>query len=448
MIHDSFRELIQRELDDDLSPEETAVLQAHLITCAECCREREEYSSIAIGLSRLSKVMPERSFVSQITPEMLEQQQPQPVSLPVRRRIAPAWWRGLSVAAVVVLAVGFSSHWHFGVNQQNLSGAQVAQGPDKTPKQQTPTTDTTRPVAELPASSATDQTLPQVAVGQPSTLQTGTVAPPRAPVAAPQSSPSQVQPAKPTDSIRVADAGQHAGKILKPGNGVGILPPTTDNKTLHHTGDNLTSSQQNTGSGVVSPAGDGTIGTSIARVVNVGATPALPDLFNSQLQQQVNRGESLAAWATDTFQVVQHCMTELGFSSTAMELTTVDASRVHVLQSGVLYEVQLVQPFDQGTKGIWRPTRIGRGINETNPVGYEQAILNYFNAQVANGTLTGRQEVFVVSNVEGGRVTVTLNEQHTALYGENIWTDVQYDLTLNQDTAGVWSVIYVKSVQP
>jgi hypothetical protein len=112
VTHDSYREFIQRELDGDLSDEETARLDRHTAGCAECRRERQEYHQLAQGLMSMKAVMPERSFVSQMEfdfDELLRpQSQPTPLQKKGLRRIPTGWWQGLSVAAAVVLAIGFT----------------------------------------------------------------------------------------------------------------------------------------------------------------------------------------------------------------------------------------------------------------------------------------------------------------------------------------------------
>ncbi|MGZ4122436.1 MAG: anti-sigma factor family protein [Tumebacillaceae bacterium] len=449
MTHDDYRELIQRELDDDLSSGELATLEAHLSTCADCRREREEYKSIASGLARLSKVMPERSFVSQITPEMLQPPQQLPPKQSVLRRITPNWYRGLSVAAVVLLAVGFSTQWQFGLSNGHLSGTQVAQGPDKAQTTLPAVQDATHPASDANSSVAPSTPADQqrVAVNTPSSSST-TTSNAGTSAAATQSTSSATNEAtspivvpKSTDSVRVADATSAAEKTHKPASGVGNGTPAP-NKTLTGGNGAITPSTHDadpTG-GVVSITTGGHYGTSALQTITIGATPILPDLFNTQLQQEVNNGQASANWATDSYQVVQRSLTTLGFSANATLMSTDDVSRVHVLQGGVLYEIQLEQPFDNGAKGIWRPTRIGRGINEVSPVGYEQAILDYFNAQITSGAIDGRQEVFVVRSFDHNTISVTVNEQRNITGDEHKWDHVQYDLTLDQDTTGKWSV--------
>src|SRR5690242_7420731 len=127
MTHESYRELIQREIDGDLTAEEVAVLEQHVAACADCHRTWNEYKTLAVTLEKLEFAKPERSFVSQMAPSDLAQFVVKP-----KRRVLPPLWRGLSVAAVVVLAVGVSTHWNFFLDKTSNSGQQVAVAPDKT----------------------------------------------------------------------------------------------------------------------------------------------------------------------------------------------------------------------------------------------------------------------------------------------------------------------------
>lgn len=141
MTHDSYRELIQRELDDDLTFEESTRLDLHTAECAECRREREEYRQLALGLQSLAAVMPERSFVSQMEFDIDEFLRPQPQKpLPLQkkglRRLSAGWWQGLSVAAIVVLAIGLTAHFLPGSSsqmaQQDSRGANPGGKPSPT----------------------------------------------------------------------------------------------------------------------------------------------------------------------------------------------------------------------------------------------------------------------------------------------------------------------------
>ncbi|WP_052035825.1 anti-sigma factor family protein [Tumebacillus flagellatus] len=132
MNHDHYRDLIQRELDDDLSAEETALLDRHVLACAECRTEREEFRQLALGLSSMKPVVPERSFVGSMEFDFDELLRPQPQVTPLQqkgRRLPARWWQGLSVAAVVVLAIGFTAHYLPGMSSQTAqSGGTNANG--------------------------------------------------------------------------------------------------------------------------------------------------------------------------------------------------------------------------------------------------------------------------------------------------------------------------------
>ena len=97
MSHEAYEELISAQLDDSLSPEEEAELEAHLATCPRCRRAKAELKAIH-RLMLDAAAVPPPGLTKRITADLPRQRKN--ANVPWGRRIAP-----LAAAAVVALVV-------------------------------------------------------------------------------------------------------------------------------------------------------------------------------------------------------------------------------------------------------------------------------------------------------------------------------------------------------
>ena len=82
--------MIQRYYDGELSTEEHDLLKRHLLGCAECQQEFDEYSALFGDFESLRVEVKHRDVLSQ-TLERIEEA--------AKKRRMDMWWRGVAVAA-------------------------------------------------------------------------------------------------------------------------------------------------------------------------------------------------------------------------------------------------------------------------------------------------------------------------------------------------------------
>jgi Putative zinc-finger len=389
MTHDLYRELLQRELDDDLSADERAMLEAHVSTCAECRLEREQYRNLSFGLSKLSQVMPEKSFVPQLELEVQRALQAQR-----RTRRAPAWWRGATAAAVVVLATGIAGVWQFAGH--NGSGGQVALDSSST-HLQVGTNDAKQPPAAESSTvkqdagqnpvqpSAPDLQKQQAAPIGTARTETGSMqdtnvmgAPqkktPSSDGATAQESPhiAQKPESQPVSQSQTASSVANEKSAEKPAGQIGGQIDSTG-----VAGTDVTTPADSMGiAGINVGNPGGSQGEPTPQIGQVLPSPSI----TSRMQQAVQDGDRTVQWATDSALVVQHVQEQLGFRADATISKTARADRVHIEQDGMVFEVRLQQPYEKGAQGIWTPVQVGRLINQSSPDSLQRPIVDYFHS--------------------------------------------------------------------
>jgi hypothetical protein len=442
MTHDRYREWIQRELDDDLSPEELELLDRHVATCADCRLEREQYQSLALGLSKLSKVMPERSFAA----AMMSELEPFVRAGKPRRRFGGPWVQIASFAAVIVLAIGLAGVW----NDSPLGESEPHAGPvaqrDSQTEEATLKTEETKQEPQTEVAQNVSPTLP----ADPKKMnpeQSGQTKPTQQ---APQESSSQ-QAANPAPANRqTANVPDSSGSQQVPSNSI---PGTPDTQAVAITGG---TEHQVASDGEDAPAEEGDIAitglqprqeygiTSSSRTADethlIGNAPDIPTL-NEDAQAAVKRGDSSLQWATDPFEVVRRHLRDLGFAANASVASTNDVDRILVSQGGYRYEVKLVQPYESGAGGIWRPVSIARAIKPGQASEAENAVLEYFAKSMDSGAILEHGDLYVLNEFDGSKLSVRTTVDKMDAEGRLQSVQVTYDFTLRQEANGSYAIV-------
>jgi hypothetical protein len=496
MTHDSYRELIQRAIDEDLSSSELALLNEHVATCAECRREWHEYKSLVFGLSNLSKVMPEKSYVGQIAAQMppLSERQPQPeVKVVQPKRRTAGWWRGASVAAVVLLGIGLTVSGNLPGLGRDHSAAPQTKVAALPPVQQSGTD--AQAVAPKTGAAKTQEGA-KVAETAPATPKAALNA---APNATPQLIAKETVPDKrPAQVVAVAMGGLDAAKLdtiqsqtgvqVKPSDvhqattvqeaqkALGTMPsaPGSENSMLVVTVDSTPTDVHVEGDKVTMtlvPDHKGTDENSEVKVFEVPkpalsqpavlfmddqgnpVTPHLVDLppspaiagpvaklgdLNSALQSMATLHPEQAGWATTPEAMVRHDLAELGFAPTAEVASEQRPGRVLVTQGGVSYEIALVQPFDKGAGGIWQPVSVSRVIMVDRPIERDRPIVEW--AKKLGGATVESRRLLMLSEQKDGHCLVQVElEQANATEHAEVETLV-YDLHLKLLADGTWTL--------
>ncbi|HEU4962657.1 MAG TPA: zf-HC2 domain-containing protein [Bacilli bacterium] len=481
MTHDLYRDLIQRELDGDLSTQEVEQLDAHVATCADCRREREDFQKLARGLASLPKVRPERDLVPEITLDILHSLQPPSQPRRLTRRVGV--WGGLSAAAVAVLAISLAAPWnHDGGTLSNGQDrvALVDDGAKRTPNQD---------AQESPdKADGEDKTVakPTEPSAEEDTSATGIEAEDGA-NAAPVVKADPLPAPKPTEQAVVAGksetnttASSPAGTTEPTGkqtegteqagddqqtNGTptgDATPPTTPADP--HGGDVVVATLDDKQAGHTDGTGDagrvgltpiggttGTIGTiddsthygltgpatTLAATVTIGDIEPLP-AFDADLQQRVQSGDADVQWATDSFQVVTRNLELFGFSRMATVSATAQESEVRVVDNGTTYRVSLQQPFATGKAGIWVPTHIDRSL-VGNPAPYEVPVVQYFLGLKANEEIQDFTALYALEELQGNQllVSVDVTQKKNGKPTVSRWHVL---FTLNQTQQGEWTI--------
>jgi hypothetical protein len=100
-------ELMQRNLDGDLTPDEYKQLENHLVTCSECRGLNDGLTKLSYELELLPEVEPPFSLVDTILPQLSSQSNAATIPLNQPRKIPQKmyWTVGTSAAAVLVIAL-------------------------------------------------------------------------------------------------------------------------------------------------------------------------------------------------------------------------------------------------------------------------------------------------------------------------------------------------------
>lgn len=494
MTHEDYRELIQRELDDDLSSEELQRLETHTAACADCRRERMEYQQLALGLAKLSKVMPERSFISDMKIEWPPAPQPPVVQPNVaqlaeaagkRRRAIPMWWRTVSVAAVVVLAVGWSTNWQFGLGSHNA--------PQSGRLAQSPTTGTSTAEGQSPRVPLTKATPDTVAMttssgkGESKTLGQANLSGQSLTTTKENDSPGASSTESATDGTSSA-TDSVVGNVLEPSSGTSSSPGTGPNSgqnsgTSTSVAGSTSSGKGSSYGGQTGTASGGTqTGTSDASQAggtgqttpppvstpgsgggmighHTGGTPGVPptgitsfgeptlgkvstldSLLNESVQQSLSSGQSDMSWATDPYQVVQRNLTQLGFSTTATVATTTERDRIAVSQDGSQYLVLLHQPYVQTAQGLWRPVELMKRIDRNALSPYEKPVVDYFNIHLKDEGWLACLNVYLTQTLQERTCSVAVEAERQTADGGMSDDLLSFDCKLKQNADGTWAL--------
>lgn len=128
-------ELLSRQLDESLSPQEERELEEHLAACPSCRKKQEELAQMKEALQNLEEVPAPADFTQRVMDQVLAESQEKPKVIPLRRR--PQVRALVGLAACALLCIGIyrvlpqGSH----VNDSMVTasqGAVSAQQPDGT----------------------------------------------------------------------------------------------------------------------------------------------------------------------------------------------------------------------------------------------------------------------------------------------------------------------------
>lgn len=468
MTHENYREMIQREIDGDLSDVELTRLDEHVVICADCRQEREQLQALESVFGKIGNVKPDRSFVPQMVPEL-------PQYVQHKRRFASQWMRGLSVAAVVVLAIGFSTNWQYGIGTQPTSeGQEIASVQEVNQEKATQPEQPTNVPEQVVVNQQENEQMGITSVEtQPKLIAQETVKtkPQVKVVAASSSDVAKVESqtgvkvggsnntpatsgasATNSNEMVVAAVDATATDVKVDGNKVTVTLRPVENKSgdseVNVFGIAATTSGTNTvtftdeqgnvisTTNVEMPPSDGII----------GGSAKLTHKLNEQTQAQAKQSAEYA-WALDSYQVVQRHLTDLGFAANAQVVSTNFAEVVHVNQGGVQYAVKMEQPYEQGRTGVWRPVQVSRLINMQTVQPFETPVINYFNDLKASGKVAEFGNLYVTSPLSNGHVTISVDLAKKDAKGQ--LTDVQaiYDFTLKQGQDGAWVLAAQPSVR-
>lgn len=391
--------MIQRELDDDLSAEERAQLDAHVAVCAACRAERHSFELLAGQLFKLDQVKPDQSFVGQMDVE---------IARAVRRQRRPVYMtQGLAVAAAVVLGIGVATQWTSWFGPQAPQSSEVAQvqldSNGELLAEQGPSNERNdAPNAQQDSSSpdqsqsneAKDNAPNNDALNNDALNNPNNAAPKKyalnstGPTAGPNTPPSPA----PVDGSRQQMDG---GALTKPGPVVadGSVKDEGARPPIGGTGDGTKPGFADGWLGGGAAAADDDSQYGVASAPGAGGPTvgevATFTLITPRVQQEVKFGNAEYEWATDPLQVVQTARKQLGFRTDAVVSQTNAEHLVTVRQDGAVYGVFLDQLHEQGARGVWSPVQIGRVINTEQPQADERSIVDWFTTNHYEFNMSG-----------------------------------------------------------
>lgn len=120
-------ELIQRQLDGDLSEIEEKELHHHLAHCPSCSEEQKRYHQVDEMLKQLPKVTPNRSVVDSLELEFLVKEKKGNKKVV---RFTKGKWLAGAMAAVVLLAVAYI----WGGENDSLTSSELSMAQDGAPE--------------------------------------------------------------------------------------------------------------------------------------------------------------------------------------------------------------------------------------------------------------------------------------------------------------------------
>ncbi|ARU63510.1 hypothetical protein CBW65_22765 [Tumebacillus avium] len=443
MTHDRYRELIQRELDGDATPQELQLLEAHTASCDDCRRERDDYSKLAAAFGSLPKMMPERSFVTMMEPEL-------PKVLKKQRRLPAYFWPGLTAAAALVLTVGLSDAFGIFTPKTTVS-------PDAQPDQ------VVQPFAvhDNPAPSGPADTLIQQQDAAkhtaPQLIQQETVKEkPAVQVAA----VSKNDLGKVKDQTGVVVEQQKVDAATPPSEAArgGVVVVTVDSKPTDVTvdGDNVTvtvapdeeSPDDTSNVSIWGIAGieegesgektitftdkDGNVinTTHVTLGPDSGAIPS-DSALNRSIANTYKADPEQNAWAKDPYQVVYRHLTDLGFSAEAMVSQSNELSIVTVMQGDATYRVRLIE----SRQGEWHPVQISRLIHPHTTSKIGQKVIAYFAAQKASGAIFGFGDIYLNERT-ANKISVSVAVEQQGSDGVINVSEMDYEFQVEQTATG------------
>lgn len=98
-------ELLSRQLDEPLSPEEERELEEHLAACPSCRKDREELAQMKEALQNLEEVPAPADFTRRVMEQVRAEAQEKPKVVPLRRRPQVRALAGLAACALLCIGI-------------------------------------------------------------------------------------------------------------------------------------------------------------------------------------------------------------------------------------------------------------------------------------------------------------------------------------------------------
>ena len=98
-------ELLSRQLDEPLSPEEERELEEHLAACPSCRKEQEELAQMKEALQDLEEVPAPADFTQRVMEQVGAESQEKPKVIPLRRRPQVRALVGLAACALLCIGI-------------------------------------------------------------------------------------------------------------------------------------------------------------------------------------------------------------------------------------------------------------------------------------------------------------------------------------------------------
>lgn len=98
-------ELLSRQLDESLSPQEERELEEHLAACPSCRKEQEELAQMKEALRDLEEVPAPADFTQRVMEQIRAESQEKPKVVPLRRRPQVRALVGLAACALLCIGI-------------------------------------------------------------------------------------------------------------------------------------------------------------------------------------------------------------------------------------------------------------------------------------------------------------------------------------------------------
>lgn len=206
-------ELLSRQLDEPLSPQETQELEEHLASCPACHKDREELIQLDQVLRRLGELEAPADFTQRVMDQVRAEPQERPKVIPLWRRPQVRALAGLAACALLCIGI------YRVMPQQSAPSSGVVTASEVAPTQQPQTEDRSAngdgsSQEQLPEQAQPDEQTGQTPAAQPRTADLAPAVPDQSQV---QEKAQTEQPVPETaDGSRSAQEEEPQGKAQVP----------------------------------------------------------------------------------------------------------------------------------------------------------------------------------------------------------------------------------------